>query len=56
MFVRDVAMAIVKCDQWTSALRNVTKATNVGIDAPLDRSGYEMFTTPLRRIINKMPG
>ena len=41
---RDVAMVIVKSPKWASALRNVTK------------DQWEGHTTPLRKLIRKMPG
>jgi len=41
---RDIAMAIIKCPQWAKALRNCTEAAWGGT------------TTPLRKLIRKMPG
>ena len=57
---RDVAMAIVRGDQWMSALRNVTYFNQVGTedDATTPSKGGmgATFTTPMRRIIRNMPG
>ena len=57
---RDVAMAIVRSDQWMSALRNVTYFNQVGTEddttAPTKGGMGATFTTPMRRIIRKMPG
>ena len=57
---RDVAMAIVKSNQWMSALRNVTyfdQSTNMNNGAGGGGGmGGLTFTTPMRRIIRKMPG
>lgn len=41
---RPVAMEIVKSNQWEKALRNVTETPDGG------------YTTPMRRLISKMPG
>ena len=57
---RDVAMAIVTGNQWMSALRNVTyfnqSGTEDDITAPSKGGRGATFTTPMRRIIRKMPG
>ena len=60
--IRDVAMAIVRSNQWMSALRNVTyfnQSTNIDSENPSvggGTMGGATFTTPMRRIIRKMPG
>lgn len=41
---RDIALEIIQSDQWKSALRNTSKS-------PLGK-----ITTPLRKLIKKMPG
>ena len=57
---RDVAMAIVTGNQWMSALRNVTYFNQVGTEddatTPTKGGMGATFTTPMRRIIRKMPG
>ena len=54
---RDVAMAIIRSDQWESALRNVTYFNQAGIeDDTIAPTKGATFTTPMRRIIRKMPG
>ena len=57
---RDVAMAIVTGNQWMSALRNVTYfnqfETEDNATAPTKGGMGATFTTPMRRIIRKMPG
>uniref|UniRef100_A0A1X7V085 Ion transport domain-containing protein n=1 Tax=Amphimedon queenslandica TaxID=400682 RepID=A0A1X7V085_AMPQE len=53
---KDVAMAIVTSNQWMSALRNVTyfdQSTNSAVGG--GAMGGATFTTPMRRIIRKMP-
>lgn len=41
--LRNIAMAIIKSDQWESALRNTS-------------TSHDQSTTPLRKLIRRMPG